>query len=294
MNKFLQYQVFIAVVEEGSLSGAARALSVTPSAVSKQLTALEDSLNSQLVERTNKSSRPTPIGNEFYEKCKKVILSMNEAEKSITSKKQIISGSINITLSKSLIRSKVFYLLSEFQKLHPQIKFNLIFSDQVLDLYENNIDFAFRLGDLGDSSRLHGKYLMDTHLVCCATADYIIRNGKLNDIEDLKRNSLILPEAKNLSTELRRYFKKNNLELNYKNWHNTNDIEAIYQAIKNNFAAGFLLDISIEEELRNGLFYNLLPSSRLPSKKLHLMYKKRSHSSKSIDLFRKFFINRFK
>jgi len=294
MNKFLQYQVFIAVVEEGSLSAAARSLNVTPSAISKQLTALETSLGSQLIERTNKSTQPTKAGKTFYEQCKKILISITDAENTITAKDQAPTGTINVTLSKSLIRSDIFEGLSDFQKLYPQVKYNLVFSDQVLDLYEDEFDFAFRLGDLGDSSRIYSKFLVDTNLICCATPEYLQQNEEIKSINDLTMKSVILPEAKNLSTELRKFFKKSHLKVSYENWHNTNDIEAIYHAINNGFAAGFLLDISITKELNENKFLNILPNTKLPSKKLHLLYKRQTHTTTSIDLFKSFFINRFK
>ncbi len=285
LNKLLQYQVLVSIVEEGSLSAAGRALNVSPSAISKQLTALEDSLNSKLIERTNKLTRPTGIGSQFYERCKLILNSVEEAEKSIAPDDGVTSGSISITLSKSLIRSKVFDVISDFQKLYPLVKYNFIFSDQVQDLAQKNIDIAFRLGDLGDSSRIYAKYLMDTKLICCATPEYILKNGNTNSINELKSKSVILPEPKNLSTELRKFFQKNSLNLDYEKWHNSNDIEGVYQGINSGLAAGFLLDISIVDEIDNGKFIDILTNSTLPKKKLHLLHKKKGHSSKIINLF---------
>lgn len=291
MAKFSQYQVFVAIVETGSLSSAARLLNITPSAVSKQLAMLESSIDAQLFDRSNRNLKVTEAGEYFYRQCKEVLFSVQQAEEGLRSIQGEVSGKLSLTLSKSLARSWLFDLLSKFSDQYPAIRFDFNLTDEVKDLHEQNIDFAFRLGRIADSTRLVAKPLIQVTLIYCISPLYIAKKGKPESLESLSDHQVILPSPKNFSWELREFFKREKLQINPEKHHTTNDIEAVHQSVHSGLAIGMMLDISVQEEMEQGTFVNLFPNLNLPSKKLYLVYKKSEHFSQKQTLFKNFISN---
>lgn len=293
MDKFTKYQTFIAVVDEEGLSGAARVLNITPSAVSKQLLALEESVHVQLVERTNRKITPTAAGKAFYSRCKEILNLVSRAEESLTETNQVVSGKLVITLSRSLARSSIFAMLAEFSVLFPEIIFDIKMTDQIEDLQADNIDFAFRLGELNENSRLDASYLTSVKLVFCAHQSYLGKMGYPQSFSDLKNHKLILPKPRNLSDQFRQFLKAKKVDFDWKNCHASDDIECIYQSVNAGLGVGLMIDMPIRSELESGVFVNVFKTELLPSKKLHLVSKVTGFDSNKHQVFKQFMINQF-
>lgn len=288
MPKFTQYRVFVAVVEAGSISKAALKLHYSAPAVSKQLAALENSLEAQLFSRSHKKVQVTETGRKFFQKCKRILAAIETAEDELLSEQDAITGDLSITMSKSLCRSKIFDLIAGFTDQYPNIRFNISFSDEIENLHESNIDFAFRLGQLQDNNHLIAIPLLDTQLVACATPEYVKKHGNPNNFNDLGTGSLMLNSSLNMSEELRRFLKKENVFLDEQPSHISDDIEAVYHSVRSGLSIGFMLDISVSKELESGAFISLLQERRLPSKRLYLLYKKTEWKSQKQQVFKEY------
>ena len=147
---------------------------------------------------------------------------------------------------------------------------------------------CFRLGRLSDSSRLYGMPLMPVNLICCGTQNYIDRLGRPNTLGDLKDHSVMLLMPKNLSEQLRLFFKQENIALDRRNSHITNDVEGVYQSVRSGMNLGMLLDISISDELESGTLIDIFPEQMLPSKWLFLVSKEQGFNSHKHLLFKRF------
>ena len=274
MSKLANYRVFVAIVETGSIVQAALKLSYSAPAVSKQLTKLEQSVQVQLFHRSHKKLEITEAGKRFYPRCKSILASISQAEDELIAADDVINGTIAITLSKALARSKIFDALSGFTNKYPHVQFDIRFSDDLEDLHDENLDFAFRLGKLPDSSHMIAMPLMETQLVACATPSYLKQHGMPKRFSELGSAKLILLSPLNTSEALRSFFKKEKVHPDREKPHICTDIEGIYQSVRTNLGIGMLLDISIQEELHDGKFIAVLPERKLPRKRLFLIYKK--------------------
>lgn len=274
MSKLVNYQVFVAIVETGSIIQAASRLNYSPPAISKQLAQLEQNLQVQLFHRAHKKLDITEAGKRFYPKCKTILTSISQAEDELLAEHDAISGAISITLSKALCRSNIFDVLSAFVDKYPQVNFAIHFSDSLEDLHDENIDFAFRLGKLRDSSHLVAMPLIDTQLVACGTPSYLEKHGYPERFSDLGSGKLVLMSPLNASEELRSFLNKEKIILNETSSHTTNDIEGVYQFVNAGLGVGMLLDISIQKEIDDGTFISILPERNLPRKRLYLVSKK--------------------
>ncbi|OZG74444.1 hypothetical protein BTA51_05395 [Hahella sp. CCB-MM4] len=288
MAKFNQYKVFTTVIEEGSASTAAQLLNISPSAVSKQIAALENHLNVQLFERSNRNIKPTEYGLAFYRHCKQILMEVSRAEDSLRETLDALSGTISLTLSKSLIRSGIFEYLGEFTANYPEIRFDISLSEKFEDLQENAIDFAFRIGQLEDHSRLIAIPLRKVRPIFCATPDYLTKHGHPQSYTDLHHHNLALLPANYLSYQVRQFLKQQQVNLYSIQHHRVDDIEAGYQMINADMCIGLMLDCTVERQLSEGSLIEIFPSIRLPEKTLYLMLKKSEFQLQRCVLFKEF------
>ncbi len=274
MSKLNHYQVFVAIVETGSIIQAAKTLNYSAAAVSKQLTKLEENVQVQLFHRSHKKLEITEAGKRFYPRCKNILSSIYQAEDELLAEDDAISGTIAITLSKALARSTIFDVLSHFTIKYPLVQFDIRFSDDLEDLHDENLDFAFRLGKLQDSSHMIAIPLLETQLVACATPDYLKQHGTPKRFSDLGSAKLILMSPLNSSEALKTFFNREKIQPHSEMVHTCNDIEGVYQSVRTGLGIGMLLNISIAQELQDGTFTAILPERNLPRKRLYLLYKK--------------------
>lgn len=294
MAKFTQYTTFVAVVETGSLSGAAKALNLTPSAVSKQLNALEAATKSQLLDRTNRNIGITEPGKQFYERCRQILADVTQAEDELISEQESLAGNITITLSKALVRSEIFDQLSTFSRENPKIRFNISFSEDFEDMHEKRIDFAFRMGNLENYGTLYAIPLYETRLLFCASPQYLEKNGTPESFKDLSRHHFMIADYYGLPQDLRQYFKQHHINVHKDRHHITADIDAIYQSTLAGMCIGPILDIAARKDLEAGKLINLFPAEIMPSKKLYLVYKKSGRVSRKHQMFRDFIKESFR
>jgi len=288
LSKLAQYQTFIAVFEKGSITKAAAVLNLSVPAISKQLVQLEERLQVQLFHRSHKKLDVAAAGKQFYPKCKAILSSIHQAEQELLSGQEAMSGVISITLSKALCRSRVLDALSNFVGIYPLIKFDICFSDKLEDLYDNDIDFAFRLGRLNDSSTMIAMPLFSTQLVACATSSYLQEYGMPKSFCELGNSKLILISEINPAGELKAFLNKQKFDFSHGVSHITNDIEGVYQLTSASLGIGLMLDVSIQKELDEGRFISVLSHTNLPKKRLYLLSKQSQWQTKKQRTFKKY------
>lgn len=291
MSKLTQYKTFVSVFEKESLTKAAAVLNLSVPAISKQLVQLEERLQVQLFHRSHKKLEISAAGKQFYPKCKAILLSIDQAEEELLLEQEAISGIISITLSKALCRSRVLDALSGFVSIYPLIKFDICFSDKLEDLYDKDIDFAFRLGQLNDSNNMVAMPLFEVQLVACATPNYLQKHGVPKSFSKLGSAKFILTSELNPTGELKAFLNKEKFDYTNSISHTTNDIDAVYQLTTRSLGIGLMLDVSIQNELDNGHFISVLSESKLPRKHLYLLSKKSQWQTNKQRAFKKYIEN---
>lgn len=282
----MRYQIFSAITETGSISQAAVQLNLSAPAVSKQLSKLEQELQVELFHRSHKKLDISDAGRRFYPKCKSILSAISQAEDELLSTKNEVQGALTITLSPALNRSVLFDALSAFSARYPKVQLDIRISDKLEDLHDDNLDFAFRLGDLADNSHMIGIPLTTTKLVACATPEYLARHGHPTHLTDLGNCKLILQTPLHRSRALRTFFNQHQIRPESLTAHLCNDIEGVYQAVRSGLGIGLMLDISLQQELRTDKFCQLFEQYQLPQKKLYLMYKSAQQQTQKITAFK--------
>jgi DNA-binding transcriptional LysR family regulator len=183
-------EAFVRVVEAEGFSAAAPALGLTPSAVSKLITRLEARLGVRLLQRTTRALHLTADGEAFYEQARRIVSEIGALEAELSDRRGTPQGLLRVTTSLAFSTHQLAPVIGEFLELYPDVRLELVPTDRVVDLVEEGIDLAVRVGRLGDSSFMARKIGEDVRLVCASPA-YLERHGTPQRPEELARHTCI-------------------------------------------------------------------------------------------------------
>ncbi len=190
MDRLMLMKTFIQVVESGSFSAAANALGSTQSHISKMIRMLEIQLNTTLFMRTTRSLTLTEEAHRLLPHAKTLIEGYNTALESVNGTQTEPKGHIRFLTSDGLGRMLFLPYLSGFFSRFPHITIEHIVTDRKVDLVENNIDLALRMGDLKDST-YKAKYIGLARRVTVASPEYIMKHGMPKTPQDLSHHNCI-------------------------------------------------------------------------------------------------------
>jgi DNA-binding transcriptional LysR family regulator len=184
MDRFEAMRTLIAAVDGGSLSAASRSLAVPLPTVSRRVSDLEAHLRAQLVVRTSRKLLLTDAGRAFVTTCRRVIEELDEAERAATGEYRAPRGDLLITAPVMFGRLHVEPVVLDFLQAYPDINVRLILADYFVDLVENQVDLAARIGPLPDSSLIATR-LGAVSWITCASPGYLAEYGTPRVLDDL-------------------------------------------------------------------------------------------------------------
>jgi len=187
MDRFADMQMFVRVVETGSISAAAERLEVAKSAVSRRLAELENRLGAQLLHRTTRRLNLTDSGRAFFDQAQRILADLAEAEAAVSQAHTALKGRLRVALPLSFGLLHLAPLIEEFMALHPDVEFDLDFNDRQIDLMQEGIDLAIRIANLPDSSLIARRLAPVRHLLSASPA-YLARHGTPTRPEDLQHH----------------------------------------------------------------------------------------------------------
>lgn len=176
MESFDEIVAFARVVEAKSFAGAAQTLGVTPSAMSKAISRLEQRLGAKLLHRTTRSLNLTDAGRAFYARCVDLMKRLEEAECEIACMLGRPAGRVRVGMPIGLSRTIVTPALPRFLEQHPELQVQVVTNDRIVDLIEEGIDVVLRVGELADSS-LQARKLGMLDIVTVASPAFLAKHG---------------------------------------------------------------------------------------------------------------------
>ncbi len=191
MNRFEELEAFVAVVDYQGFGKAADRLGIAKSMVSRRVSELESRLGVQLLQRTTRRQTLTEAGRDFYQRASQVLSDLDEAEQSLADVSSEISGRIRLALPLGFGVGQLAQPISEFLCRHPRISIDTDLSDRTVDLIEENIDLAIRIGELADSTLIARK-LARVHFAICASPAYLESHGEPEHPSQLARHRVLV------------------------------------------------------------------------------------------------------
>lgn len=190
MDRLESMTILLAVVDAGSLSAAARHLSMPLATVSRKVAALEAHLNTRLLHRTTRQLSLTEAGLSYVAACRRILEEISEAERTATGEYAAPKGELTITAPVVFGRLHIVPVVAAFLAHYPDIEIKLVLTDRVLHLMDEQVDVAVRIGDLPDSSFMATR-VGTVRRVVCASPGYLATHGTPTAPGDLAAHACI-------------------------------------------------------------------------------------------------------
>lgn len=273
--------VFVEVVEAGSLSAAGRTLGVPKSTVSRQLTALEERLGVQLVQRTTRSLALTSEGAAYYDAVRPVVRQIAEIEDAIGQHGTTPRGPLRVTAPVSLGQGVLGPIIADFAAKFPDVHVHVELTDRVVHLVDERFDVALRAGQLADSS-LVARRIGDGGLVVCASPAYLARRGRPTAPRDLLGHDTLVND--NTPWRERWTFAKGEVvpvrrRLSSTSW------DILRHAAIAGLGVALLPRMDVSDDLRAGRLEALLEDQAPPTSGLWLVTPPASHQAPKVRAF---------
>ncbi|VAX07256.1 Transcriptional regulator, LysR family [hydrothermal vent metagenome] len=292
MGQLEDMTAFVRIVDAGTISRAAEQSGMAKSALSRRLSDLETRMNVQLLNRTTRKSSLTEAGRSYYARAQQIINDVNELHALTSNAKAALQGDLKIAVPNSFGLLHLTPLINEFAKLHPQIDFQVNFSDGQVDLVEEGFDIAVRIAELKNSSHIARK-LTQINLILCTSPEYILKTGSPQDPHDLKNHDFIgyslssnssfkLTDAQGSETILRPSFKIN-----------ANNGEYLCAAAIAGLGIAALPTFLVSKAIDEGKLIQLLPQYSLPAFNAYALYPQTRHLSRRVRVFIDFLVDKF-
>ena len=191
MDTVVGIRLYIRVVETGSFSKASAGLGITQPTATKHVAALEKRLGARLLHRSTRGVTPTEVGAAYYDKCKAIAQQLEEADNLALLLQARLGGVLRISTSVAFGRRVLTPLVLEFMRQHPAVQVDLSFEDRYVNLVEQGIDVAVRMGRLADS-QLGARYLGTNPWLLVASPAYLVAHGTPKKPADLGQHKALL------------------------------------------------------------------------------------------------------
>ncbi|WP_284077569.1 LysR family transcriptional regulator [Herbaspirillum aquaticum] len=191
MDRLALMETYVCTVETGSFSAAARRLQVGQPAVSKAIAQLEERLQARLLLRSTRGLTPTEAGQAYYESAKRAIAMADEADSVVRGVSADLVGKLRVSAAVTFTRLHVIPHIKRFMERHPQLEIEVVLDDRHIDLLENGIDIALRMGNLGDSSMTARRVATGRRMVV-ATPAYLAQRGVPQKPADLVHHEAVV------------------------------------------------------------------------------------------------------
>jgi DNA-binding transcriptional LysR family regulator len=294
MDRLQAISVFAQVVEQGHLSRAAERLGLSTSAVSRHLADLEAHLGVRLLNRTTRRLSLTEAGQAFYERSVQLLADLEEAEAAVSSGAVTPRGTLKITCSMTFGIRLLAPAIAAFAARHPAVRFEIELSDRQVDIVDEGIDLAVRIGDIGPQT-LIGRRIGSMQLVCCAAPAYLAAHGTPRLPAELARHAC-LTYAYSATGNAWRFLDAQGHEHMVRVQGGVHANNGQMLAVLATSGMGIVLepDFIVAPELASGALVALLPGHAPAASGIYVVYPSRRHLSAKVRAFADFLVERFR
>jgi DNA-binding transcriptional LysR family regulator len=281
MDRLDELGVFVRIVEEGSLVRAAARLRRSPPAVTRALAALEDRIGVRLVDRTTRRLAPTEAGRALYDKARTLMQDYEAA--TAGAREAPVRGLLRVTAPVQFGRRHISPLVSKFLDAHAGVEVELLLNDRNVDLIEEGIDVAARIGALADSA-LTARPVGHVRRLWVASPAYLKRHGMPRAPDELARHEAVLGTSRSTMDWVFAGARRG-APMHMTGRLRVDDVETRLRAARDGRGIAQLLSYQVADDLAAGRLVRLLQAWELPPLPVHLVTKGRAHRAPKIEAF---------
>jgi DNA-binding transcriptional LysR family regulator len=293
MDRLGTMEAFAAVVEAGSFSAAALRLRSSKSLVSRQIAALESELGARLFHRTTRSLTLTEEGRRYHAQVVRILADIAEANRSLSSLQAAPRGLLRVNAPMSFGYLHLAPAVPDFLMQCPEVELDLTMNDRYVDLIEEGVDLALRLGRLAESS-LVARKLAPARRVVCASPGYLQAHGVPQTPEDLKAHQCLCYSNMTMSEEWR-FIRKDGKAwpVDVKGRLHVNNGDALREAALKDLGLVFLPTFIVGRDLQASTLVSVLTDYVAQDSGLYAVYPHARHLSAKVRAFVDFLVTRF-
>ncbi|MBB5206318.1 DNA-binding transcriptional LysR family regulator [Inhella inkyongensis] len=280
--------VFVAVVDANGFAGAARKLNISPPAVTRAIAELERQLGVRLLTRTTRVVRVTEVGARYVEDCRRILASLSEADAAVSGLHREPRGRLVITAPVLLGAQFVTGIVNDYLQRYPQVSATCLFLDRAVNLMDEGVDVAVRIGELPDSS-MQAVRVGQVRRIICAAPIYLKQRGSPQRPEELSQHSVVAAAGSQSTVEWKLIKEDQGqtvpqtVRLTPRLLTTTND-SALASAL-NGLGLTRLLSYQVREHLESGALVEVLPDYAPPPLPLHLVHREGRYASSKARAF---------
>lgn len=286
--------IFANVVEQGSISAAARSMGQTPSAVSKQIGLLEDQVHYRLLNRTSTGVSPTQEGQEFYEKCKAMADKFKEAEAMIHNLDGVPRGKLKAACTVAFGKSQLIPALPQFMAENPEVQVSLDLKDREVDLQGEGFDVAICFAEQRKNLDVVVRRIMQSQRVLCAAPSYLERCGTPSDFTELANHNCLRVAGNSKRNSWNNVETLAECAFEAQGNFEGNSTDVIYHATLAGIGIARLPYYMADCKFRSGELVHVLPEYAPPSTDIVVMFADRRNLAPKTRAFVDFLVRRFR
>lgn len=284
MDKFNLMNIFIAIVDTKGFAGAARKLAISPPVVTRAINELENQLGVRLLTRTTRVVRVTEAGARYAEDCRRIIGELADADESVSGTHGAARGRLTLTAPVMFGAKFVMPIVTEYLQTYPGVSATCLFLDRVVNMLDEGVDVAVRIGELPDSS-MQAIRVGQVRRVICAAPDYLKKQGVPKTPEDLQKHNIISANSVTQTPEWR--LLKNGapyiVKLQPRLCTSTND--AAVSAALAGFGLTRLLSYQVADQLLDKRLKTVLEAFEPAALPVHVVHREGRHASQKARAF---------
>lgn len=300
MDELKTMRTFVKVVDEGSFAGAARALNVAKSVVTRAVSELEESLKCRLLNRTTRALSLTDVGAQYLDRVRTILRDIEDANNHATEATDTIRGLLRVAAPQEFLTASLARLVSRFTQRHPALSIQLMLSHPLALAPDDAADITILIPGPG---ALEGDFvarlLAHADVVLCATPEYLARHPPISRPEDVDLHTMLVPD----------------LALERKTWtfHSTREdgtrdsfaqrprrgaigspnLEVMIAAARGHCGIAGALSLNVFEDLRMGTLQRVLPGWSAPGYRIYAAMPSRAHLPRRVRAFMDFLIEQY-
>jgi DNA-binding transcriptional LysR family regulator len=277
--------LFVRTVEQGSFSAAARALSLSPSAVSRQIAALEDHLGVRLLNRSSRRVTLTEEGRTFHERCLRIVAEIDDVQAQMAHMAQHVQGTLRVTATVAFAKAHLLPLFPEFLKLYPELALHLELTDRLVDLAEEGVDVAIRFTEQVEDESLVARRLVHNRRVVVAAPSYLALHGTPRVPEDLLSHNCLRMYSVSSFNDWEFANEDGTRVLEVQGNFEANSADAVYHAALAGLGVARLSLYLVHADLEAGRLVRLLPAYTHEKADILAVYPHRRNLSPKVRAF---------
>lgn len=284
MDRFHLINTFVAVVDTNGFAGAARKLNMSPPAVTRAINELELHLGLRLLTRTTRTVRVTDAGERYAQDCRRILAEMAEADESVSGMHASPRGRLTLTAPVLFGGLYVTPIVTEYLSRYRQVNASCIFLDRIVNLMDEGIDVAIRIGELPDST-LQAMRVGQVRRLICAAPEYLAEHGMPLTPDDLQKHTIVASNSASSSPEWKLLDRGEPLSVRLQPRMTTTTNDAAMMAAVQGFGLTRLLSYQVAEHLKAGRLKAVLPDFEPAPLPVHVVHREGRQAPQRVRAF---------